>query len=131
MKEILNKKVKHREAFRPFAPSVIEEEKEKWFDIKIDAPYMILNAGVKQPDKIPAVTHIDNSARIQTVNKHDNPKFHKLLKAFQEISKVPILLNTSFNDNEAIVESPKDAINTFLNTELDYLFIGNYFVRKK
>lgn len=131
MKAILNKKVKHRESFRPFAPSVLEEKANRWFDIDIKAPYMILNAQVKRPKEVPAVTHKDGSARLQTVNKKDNGRYHALISAFEKITGVPVVVNTSFNDNEAIVESPKDAIATFLRTGIDYLFIGNYYVEKE
>lgn len=130
MKDTINARVKHREHFRPFAPSVLEEKASKWFDISIPAPYMIINAQVKQPEKIPAVTHEDNSARLQTVNEQQNPRFYALISEFEKITDVPVVLNTSFNDNEAIVESPSDAVNTFLRTNIDYLFIGDYFVNK-
>lgn len=130
MKYILNKKVKHRENFRPFAPSVLEEKTKDWFDIDMKAPYMILNSRVKSPSKIPSVTHKDGSARLQTVCKKDNPRYHKLISEFEKITGVPVVINTSFNDNEAIVESPKDAVNTFMRTQIDFLFIGNYYVEK-
>ncbi len=130
MKDIINERVKHRESFRPFAPSVLEEKSHECFDISISAPYMIINAQVKQPEKIPAVTHVDGSARIQTVTKAQNEKYYELISQFDEITGIPVLLNTSFNDNEAIVDSPLDALNTFKRTNLDVLFIGNYFVQK-
>lgn len=130
MKDTINARVKHREHFRPFAPSVLEEKASEWFDISIPAPYMIINAQVKQSEKIPAVTHEDNSARLQTVNKQQNSRFYTLITEFEKITGVPVVLNTSFNDNEAIVENPADAVNTFLRTNIDYLFIGDYFVKK-
>lgn len=130
MKDTINARVKHREHFRPFAPSVLEEKASEWFDISIPAPYMIINAQVKQPEKIPAVTHEDNSARLQTVTEQQNPRFYALIAEFEKITGVPVVLNTSFNDNEAIVETPTDAVNTFLRTNIDYLFIGDYFVKK-
>jgi carbamoyltransferase len=130
MKSILNAKVKHREEFRPFAPSVLEEKASKWFDVNFKAPHMIINAQVKRPVKIPSITHKDGSARIQTVSKKDNPRYHKLISEFEKISGVPIVINTSLNDNEAMVESPRDAINLFLRTGIDYLFIGDYFIEK-
>lgn len=131
MKDIINARVKHREAFRPFAPSVLEKKTREWFDIEIPAPYMIINAQVKKPGKIPSVTHEDGSARIQTVSVSQNLRYHNLISEFERITKVPVILNTSFNDNEAIVETPGDALNTFLGTDIDYLFIGDYFVQKK
>ncbi len=130
MKDTINARVKHRESFRPFAPSVLLEEVSDWFDITIEAPYMILNAQVKHPEKIPSVTHIDGSARIQTVSAEQNYRYHTLISEFQKLSGAPIVLNTSFNDNESIVESPEDAINTFMRTNIDFLFIGNYYVAK-
>jgi len=130
IKDIINSKVKHREVFRPFAPSVLEEDASKWFDIKIKAPYMIMNAQVLDPEKIPSITHKDGSARIQTVNKKDNSKYHKLISEFKKITGIPVVINTSLNDNEAIVESPRDVVNLFLRTGIDYLFVGDYFVEK-
>lgn len=130
MKDTINDRVKHREHFRPFAPSVLEEKASEWFDISIPAPYMIINAPVKQPEKIPSVTHEDNSARLQTVNQKQNSRFYTLILEFEKITGVPVVLNTSFNDNEAIVESPKDAVDTFLRTNIDCLFIGDYFIQK-
>lgn len=130
MKDIINLKVKHREYFRPFAPSVLEEEVSKWFDIDIRAPYMILNAQVKQPKKIPSITHFDGSARLQTVSKKDNPRYHALISAFAKKTSVPVIINTSLNDNESIVETPRDVVNLFLRTGIDYLFVGDYFVEK-
>ncbi|EKE25898.1 MAG: hypothetical protein ACD_5C00008G0009 [uncultured bacterium] len=131
MKFILNKKVKHRENFRPFAPSVLEEKARAWFSIKTRAPYMILNSQVLNPSKIPSVTHKDGSARLQMVSKKENAKYHKLISEFEKITGVPVVINTSFNDNEAIVESPNDAVSTFMRTQIDFLFIGNYYVKKK
>lgn len=130
MKNIINARVKHREHFRPFAPSVLEEKADEWFDISIPAPYMIMNARVKQPLKIPSVTHEDGSARLQTVSKEQNIRYHALITEFEKLTNVPVLLNTSFNDNEAIVESPEDAVKTFLRTDIDYLFMGDYFIQK-
>jgi len=131
MKDALNLKVKHRENFRPFAPSVLREKVSEWFDIDFDAPYMIFNAQVKQPKIIPAVTHKDGSARLQTVSKKDNEHYYKLIKEFEKLTKIPVVINTSFNDNESIVETPQDALNCFLRTGIDYLFLGDYFVSKK
>lgn len=130
MKDLINFKIKHREYFRPFAPSVLEEKASEWFDINIPAPYMIINAQVKQPKKIPAITHFDGSARLQTVNAQNNPRYYSLIQDFNKLSDVPVVINTSLNDNEAIVETPRDAVNLFLRTGLDYLFIGDYFVEK-
>lgn len=130
MKDVINHRVKHRESFRPFAPSVLEDKSSEWFGVSIAAPYMIINAPVKHPEKIPAVTHKDGSARIQTVNRLQNDRYYTLISEFEKITGVPIVLNTSFNDNEAIVETPEDALNTFLRTNIDCLFIGDYRVKK-
>lgn len=130
MKDILNARVKHRESFRPFAPSVLAEEASEWFDISVPAPYMILNAQVLKSELVPAITHIDGSARLQTVAREDNPRYHALISAFERFTGVPIVINTSFNDNEAIVESPQDALNTFVRTGIDVLYIGDYRVEK-
>jgi carbamoyltransferase len=134
MKEIINSKVKFREKFRPFAPSVIKEEASKYFDIKIDAPYMLLIPPV-HPDKrelLPAITHIDGSARLQTVDKKTNKKYYMLLDAFKQKSGVPVLLNTSFNvRGEPIVCTPEDGYSCYMRTGIDALVIGNYVLTEK
>jgi len=135
MKDLINSKVKHREAFRPFAPAVLEEEAGNYFDLcgMRNSPYMLFAFNV-YPEKryvIPAVTHVDGSARVQTVSKKTNPKFWNLINEFYKITGVPVVLNTSFNDkNEPIVCTPKDAILCFLSTGIDYLAIGDYLVKK-
>ena len=134
MKEILNSKVKFREKFRPFAPSVTHEDASKYFDISIDAPYMLLIPDV-HPDKrdvLPAVTHVDGTARLQTVTKTTNPRYHKLLNAFKKAAGVPVLLNTSFNvRGEPIVMSPADAYSCFMRTGIDALVVGNFLLTEK
>ncbi len=134
MKEILNSKVKFRESFRPFAPSVIEEEASQYFDISIEAPYMLLIPDV-HPDKrelLPAITHVDGTARLQTVSKKTNPRYHRLLSAFKKIAGVPVLLNTSFNvRGEPIVMTPTDAYSCYMRTGIDALVIGNYILTEK
>ncbi|HEY4475866.1 MAG TPA: carbamoyltransferase [Candidatus Paceibacterota bacterium] len=128
----VNLKIKFRESFRPFAPAVLFEAAGKYFKLNASSPYMLLVAQVKRGNEIPAVTHVDNSARIQTVSKADNKRFYELLKAFENISGCPVLINTSFNvRGEPIVESPEDAFNCFINTEMDYLALGNYLIAKK
>ena len=134
MKNIINKKVKHREEFRPFAPSVTLEDAHKFFDIKIESPFMLFVVPVLDAvkEKIPSVVHVDGTARPQTVNKKDNPLFHELLKNFEKIKGVPVLLNTSFNINkEPIVNSPRDALRCFFSTGLDCLVMGNFLIDKK
>lgn len=129
IKDIINKTIKKREDFRPFAPSVLVEHYKDYFDTKQDSPYMSRIVKVIS-DKIPGVTHADNTSRIQTVSRADNERFYDLIHVFYDITGVPMLLNTSFNCREPIVETPLDAVRTFLRTELDILVINNYVIRK-
>ena len=129
IKDIINKTIKKREDFRPFAPSVLEEHYKEYFDTNQPSPYMSRIMPVKS-DKIPGVTHVDNTARIQTVNKEFNYKFYKLIEEFYNITGIPMLLNTSFNCQEPMVETPEDAINTFNNTDLDMVVINDWIIRK-
>ena len=132
MKDIINKKIKRRESYRPFAPSVLEEHQSEWFEGGFFNPYMSSLATVK-PDKrkiIPAVTHFDNTARLQTVNKFYNLRFSNLLNCFYKLTNVPILLNTSFNENEPIVFKPEEALECILRTDMDAVFINNFEVKK-
>jgi len=153
MQKALNLKVKFRESFRPFAPSVLREDAKDWFDIDVESPYMLLVADVAEKrrltvtqdqaklfgiDKlnvpksdIPAVTHVDYSARIQTVTESTNPMYYRLLKAFKKLTGCPVLVNTSFNvRGEPIVCSPTDAYRCFMGCDLDYLVIGNFLLDK-
>ena len=153
MQKNLNLKVKYRESFRPFAPSVLREDLSKWFEINVDSPYMLLVADINSEKKIemsdkqkklfgidklnikrseiPAVTHVDYSARIQTVNKETNKRYYDLISKFKEKTGCPVIVNTSFNvRGEPIVNSPTDAFNCFMGTELDYLVIGNCILDK-
>ncbi len=132
MKDIINKKIKRRESFRPFAPSVLEEFQSEWFESKFFNPYMSSLAIVREEKRkiIPAVTHFDNTARFQTVNKNLNLKFYELLNYFYKLTKVPILLNTSFNENEPIVYKPDEALECILRTDMDAIFIHNFFIKK-
>ena len=154
MQRVLNLKVKYRESFRPFAPSVLRERAQDWFELDCDSPYMLLVADVVKSrrrrmtpeeerlfgiDKlnvprsdIPAVTHVDYSARIQTVHEDTNPRYHALLTAFERITGCPVLVNTSFNvRGEPIVCTPEDAFRCFMGTELDALAVGNCYLRKE
>lgn len=134
MKDILNKKVKHRENFRPFAPVVTYEKQFEIFNLKADSPYMLLATTVKEKyiPLIPSVTHVDRTARIQAIKKENEPFIHLLLEEFESIKGVPVILNTSFNvAGEPIVEKPLDAIQTFLQTNIDILVLGNFIVCKK
>ena len=153
MQKNLNLKVKYRESFRPFAPSILREDLENWFDISSDSPYMLFVADINKEKKIemtdsqkelfgidllntkrsqiPAVTHVDYSARIQTVNENTNRKYYKLIKKFKEGTNCPVLVNTSFNiRGEPIVNTPLDAFNCFMGTDLDILVVGNCYLEK-
>ena len=132
MKSIINMKIKRRESFRPFAPSVLEEHQSDWFESNFINPYMSTLATVKQDKKelIPSVTHIDGTARLQTVNSSNNFKYAKLINCFYSLTGVPILLNTSFNENEPIVMKPEESLNCLVRTDMDAVFINNYLVTK-
>jgi len=124
----VNLKIKFRESFRPFAPSVIEEDLNKYFDLDVPTPFMLLVAQVKKND-IPAVTHVDNSARIQSVSKSQNPKYHKLISKFKDKTGTSVIINTSFNvRGEPIVCTPLDALKCFMRTDMDVLVIGGYLI---
>jgi len=129
IKNIINRTIKKREDFRPFAPAVLEEYYKEYFDTKIPSPHMSRICKVKT-DKVPGVTHVDNTARIQTVNKNFNEKFYNLIHEFYKITGVPMLLNTSFNCQEPIVETPEQAIDTFNKTALDMLVIEDRVLKK-
>jgi carbamoyltransferase len=128
IREVLNVKIKRREKFRPFAPSIIEEETKNWFENDDKVPFMSKVFQVKNEKKylIPAVTHVDGTGRLQTVSKNYNPQFYNLISDFFKITKVPMLLNTSFNENEPVVCNPKEALNCFLRTKMDILVLGSY-----
>ena len=130
MKEILNRRIKHREIFRPFAPSILAEATGEWFEKSHPSPFMTLAYAVR-PEKralIPAPTHIDGTGRLQTVTREANPRYHALISAFRELTGVPVVLNTSFNDNEPIVCRPEEAIDCFLRTNMDALVLGDFLV---
>lgn len=133
MKDILNSKVKHREGFRPFAPSVLEEDATKYFENYYPSPFMLLVLPVKEElqSKVPAICHVDGTGRLQTVSKNANPLYWELINEFKKRTGTPMILNTSFNvRGEPIVCSPEDALKCFLGTEMDALIMGNYLVRK-
>jgi carbamoyltransferase len=132
MREILNAKIKLREKFRPFAPSILEERLDDYFDGAVRDPFMIQVYPVKADKRstIPAVTHVDGSGRLQTVSRETNPLFSELLLAFEKRTGVPVLLNTSFNENEPIVSRPEEAIDCFRRTDMDVLVIGNRALEK-
>lgn len=128
MKDTINSKVKHRQAFRPFAPSIMREHVAEWFEKDIDSPYMGFAIKVREEmrSKVPAVVHVDGTARLQTVTEKDNLWYYHFLRQWKEISGVPILLNTSFNDREPIVETPQDAVACFEKTDIDFLYFFDY-----
>jgi len=130
IKEIINSKIKRRESFRPFAPAILEDKKNEWFDNNKQNPYMssVENIKVDKHKIIPSVTHVDGTGRVQSVTREMNKDFYLLIKKFYEISNVPILLNTSFNENEPIVMSPDHAINCFLRTDMDVLALNNFLL---
>ena len=131
MKDILNEKIKHRESFRPFAPSILEEYVSEYFDIDRPSPYMLMVAKVKKPNDIPAVTHVDGTGRLQTVSKESNPLYYDLITQFYQITGVPVVINTSMNvKGEPIVNTPEHAYNMLKKTDMDYLVMGNCLVRK-
>ncbi|OGV98663.1 MAG: hypothetical protein A3I04_07010 [Nitrospinae bacterium RIFCSPLOWO2_02_FULL_39_110] len=135
MKDVVNRKIKFREAFRPFAPSVLREKASEYFDIKedLESPYMLLVAPVKENKRvIPAVTHVDYSARIQTVRCEDNPIFYDLINEYYKLTGVPVIINTSFNvRGEPIVCKPEEAYMCFMRTNIDYLVMGNFLLNKR
>ncbi len=127
MKELLNAKIKRRESFRPFAPSVLEERTGDWFTIDYPDPFMIKVYPIRpeQRPRIPAVTHVDGTGRLQTVSRRTNPRYWRLIRAFEERTGVPMVLNTSFNENEPIVNTPAEALDCFLRTRMDRLVLGD------
>ena len=132
MKNIINMKIKRRESFRPFAPSVLKEYQNQWFESVYFNPYMCSVSNVKENKKklIPSITHIDGTARLQSVCSIKNQKYHQLIKKFYEITNVPIILNTSFNENEPIVMTPNEALDCLIRTNMDALFIENFEITK-
>ena len=132
IKGIINKKIKRRESFRPFAPAIIVEKKKEWFGNRTNNPYMsAVELIIKKKQKnIPAVTHIDGTGRVQTVSRKTNINFYSIIKKFEKLSGTPIILNTSFNENEPIVMNFKDAINCFLRTKMDILVLNNIIIKR-
>jgi carbamoyltransferase len=132
MKDILNLKIKRRESFRPFAPSILREHVSEWFEQDDDVPFMMEVFQVRQEKRaqIPATTHIDGSGRLQTVHKETNPRYYRLIEAYREITGVPIVLNTSFNENEPVVCKPQEALDCFLRTKMDVLVLNDWIVTR-
>ena len=132
MKELLNAKIKRRESFRPFAPSILREAVPDWFETDDDVPFMMQVYPIR-PEKralIPAVTHVDGSGRLQTVTRESNPRYYALIETFRALTGVPMVLNTSFNENEPVVCRPEEALDCFLRTKMDVLVMGNWFVSR-
>ncbi len=132
MKEILNRKIKRRESFRPFAPSILREQTSDWFEEDDDVPFMMKVFQIREEKRaeIPAVTHVDGSGRLQTVYRHTNPRYYGLIEAFRDLTGVPMVLNTSFNENEPVVCRPEEALDCFLRTKMDVLVLGDFFITR-
>jgi len=132
MKDTINKKIKRRESFRPFAPSVLKESVGDYFEQDIDSPFMmhVVKLREKWRSRLPAITHVDGTGRLQTVDKDNNYKYHKLIKKFQDLSGVGVVLNTSFNENEPVVDTPDQALDCFLRTGMDALCLKDSILLK-
>ena len=132
IKDMLNLKIKRRESFRPFAPSILREHVAEWFDTDDDVPFMMQVYPIRAEKRalIPAVTHVDGSGRLQTVTRDTNPRYYALIEAFRELTGVPMVLNTSFNENEPIVCMPEEALDCFLRTRMDVLVLGEWVVER-
>jgi carbamoyltransferase len=131
-KDLLNRRIKRRESFRPFAPSVLAEAVTEWFEDDGDVPFMSQVLPIRSGKRaaVPAVTHVDGSGRLQTVSRHANPRYHRLIEAFARITGVPMVLNTSFNENEPIVCDPAEALDCFLRTNMDMLVLGDTIIER-
>src|SRR5438105_5713009 len=133
IKDVLNAKIKRRESFRPFAPSILRESVAEWFETDDDVPFMmkVFQIRSKYRDMIPAVIHVDGTGRLQTVHKETNPRFYRLIEHFRDLTGIPLVLNTSFNENEPVACSCDEALDCFLRTKMDVLFLGNFSVERK
>jgi len=133
IKEMLNAKIKRRESFRPFAPSILREAVAEWFEQDDDVPFMMEVFQIR-PEKrslLPAVCHVDGSGRLQTVHADTNPLYHQLISEFCRLTSIPIVLNTSFNENEPVVCRPEEALDCFLRTKMDVLVLGNFYIARE
>jgi carbamoyltransferase len=133
MKDVLNLKIKRRESFRPFAPSVLSEHVADWFEQDDPVPFMMQVYQIREDKRaaIPAVTHVVGSGRLQSVYAHTNPRYHALISALHRLSGVPMVLNTSFNENEPVVCTPEQALECFLRTKMDLLVMGDWLVQRQ
>lgn len=132
MKDLLNKKIKRRESFRPFAPSILSEAVSEWFEEEDDVPFMMQVFQIREEKRalVPAVTHVDGSGRLQTVKRTTNARYHALISAFRDVTGVPLVLNTSFNENEPVVCRPEEALDCFLRTNMDVLALGDWIIER-
>jgi len=133
IKTILNAKIKRRESFRPFAPSVLQEAVSEWFEEDDAVPFMMQVFQIREGKRslIPAVTHVDGSGRLQTVTREANPRYYRVIEDFRDCTGVPMVLNTSFNENEPVVCTPEEALDCFLRTQMDVLVMGNTFIHRR
>lgn len=133
MKDILNLKIKRRESFRPFAPSILREHVAEWFEQEDDVPFMmeVFQVRPEKRARVPATTHVDGSGRLQTVHKETNPRYHRLIDTYRGLTGVPMVLNTSFNENEPVVCRPEEALDCFLRTKMDVLVLGDWMITRK
>jgi carbamoyltransferase len=133
MQDILNARIKHREPFRPFAPAILEERTGEWFEKSYPSPFMLLTYPVlpEKRELIPAPTHVDGTGRLQTVRRDQNERYYDLIRAFEDRTGVPVLLNTSFNENEPICCTPEQAVDTFVRTKMDLLVLGDLICEKQ
>ena len=133
MKALLNAKIKRRESFRPFAPSVLEDAVAEWFEEDDAVPFMmqVFQIREEQRARIPAVTHVDGSGRLQTVSRQTNPRYYRVIEAFRDLTGIPMVLNTSFNENEPVVCEPKEALDCFLRTQMDVLVLGDRILSRR
>src|ERR1700736_5938471 len=133
IKDVLNAKIKRRESFRPFAPSILREEVAEWFETDDDVPFMtqVFQIRPKYREMIPAVTHVNGTGRLQTVHKETNPRYHRLIEHFRDLTGIPLVLNTSFNENEPIIAFPEEALDRFLRTDMDVLVLENFCLERK
>ena len=132
MRELINARIKFREKFRPFAPSILEEAKDDYFVGAATDPFMqqVYPVRPEKRDILPAITHVDGTGRLQTVDRESNPRYYRLIETFASISGVPVLLNTSFNENEPIVDTPEQALDCFFRTSMDAIVVNDTLIRR-
>ncbi len=132
MKDTINAKIKRRESFRPFAPSVLREDAATYFEQDVYSPFMMHVVKIRPEwrERLPAVTHVDGTGRMQSVDREGNALYHRLITAFKRRTGIGMVLNTSFNENEPVVDTPEQAVDCFMRTEMDALCVGRYIVRK-